>query len=218
MRRRQRRQRMQIGRDRVGPQIEGLQRLQPGVLVWREYREGFALAVQDLVALEHGLILEGEPDARIGGQRVGHGAVALDGRRLVVMVGEDGLYVELPGEPGDRRTRGGVQHDQAAACRPQRGVQRGQRGEEEGHAAIAGQAASQQRVDDVPIEYEYAPYPARMLEGIMQRRVVIHAQVAAKPDQCAVERTADAVRLAMGGWVQTRSPRRPRRQPRDRLP
>jgi hypothetical protein len=62
-------------------------------------------------------------------------------------------------------------------------VQLGEPAQDEFDAAIG----SRQRVEDVAIEHEDAPHPPGHLERVMQRRVVVGAQFAPKPDQGAID-------------------------------
>jgi hypothetical protein len=83
-----------------------------------------------------------------------------------------------------------VAHDQAGAFHAVRRGQRAQFGVH-AHQAVADElhapVGARQRVEDVAVEDEGAPHLARGAQRVVQRGVVVGAQVAAQPDQGAVQ-------------------------------
>ncbi|MNR22933.1 hypothetical protein D3C85_1399200 [compost metagenome] len=115
------------------------------------------------------------------------------------MVGEHRLGFQGGRELRDRLARHGIEHDQTAAPLAQRRVQRGQRAQDEVDAPVRLEAPFQQGIEDLAVEDKHAPYLSAVLKGIMQRRVVVGAQVAPEPDQAAFEALVDTIRRAAGG-------------------
>ena len=86
-----RRQPSYIALHRIGFQVEAVQLGQPRAAVGREHRIGLARESEHLLPLEHDVVLgsvQGHPGR---GEALPHQLVAFQCRRLVVMVGEDGL-------------------------------------------------------------------------------------------------------------------------------
>ena len=108
-------QRAEVRLCRIGAQVKRRERGQPGVLVRREDAIRFALAVQDFVALENYLVLEVEPRARLLLQRFAHGFVACLCVGFFVVVGEDGVDVQLARQIGNR-VAGVIVHDGEVAA------------------------------------------------------------------------------------------------------
>jgi len=73
------------------------------------------LPVQDFVALEDHLILEVEPGARLLGEHFAHRFIARLRGRFFVMVGEDGLDVQLARDLRNRVARVVMHHHEVAA-------------------------------------------------------------------------------------------------------
>ncbi len=119
-------------------------------------------------------------DARVARQRV----------RVVVVVGVDRLHVQRRGEVDDLVGALAVAHEQAdarhaVACAEAReiGGERVDALDDELDAPVG----ARQRVEDRAVVDECAPDLARCLERVVERGVVGRAQVAAEPDQGAVD-------------------------------
>lgn len=122
------------------------------------------------------------------------------------MVREHCLDVEFSRKPGDGLACGIVQYDQPASGPLQRGAQWLQRPQDELDAPVGPEPAFAQRIQDLAVEYEYAPHLPAVLHGIMQRRVVVGAQVAPEPDQAPPELAIDPVgQAARGSGVRIRA-------------
>jgi hypothetical protein len=78
-------------------------------------------------------------------------------------------------------------HDQRAAHCAQGGVDFFHRAQDELDAPVA----TRQRVEDGRVEDENAMHPLMRLQGVTQGGVVLHAQVATKPDEGGGHRTIE---------------------------
>ena len=121
------------------------------------------------------------------GQGAAHDGIALDGLRLVIVVGENRLHPKAVRQASDLVARHGVPHDQAsvrrAGERAQSLVQLHQRFPDELHPAIG----AWQRIQDVAVEHEYGVDLPAVFQRVVKRRVVPHAQVAPEPHQSLVK-------------------------------
>ncbi|MCY1530411.1 hypothetical protein D9M68_655960 [compost metagenome] len=186
-------QRGRVPGHRVGLELETVNLLEPSVLVGREDAECVARLRQHLAALEdHVVLVPMEHDAFMG-QLTQHVRIARVGGRFVVVVGEHGLHLQLPGQGGDCIPRARVAHDQSggfgavlATHRPQPGIQLHKGLPYEGHPPVGGQTARQQRLQDVGVQDEHTPHLTTAFEGVVERGVVFGAQVAPEPHQAFV--------------------------------
>ena len=137
------------------------------------------------------MVLAGvQGDAGIG-QSAAHLRIACQRRRLVVVAGVHRLYAQLLRQRRDLVARPAVAHDQAGAGHALRGtefrqlrVQVGEAVQDELHPAVG----ARQRIKDLAVEDEDTPDVASRPQRMVQRRMVVGAQVAAKPDQRSVNR------------------------------
>jgi hypothetical protein len=105
--------------------------------------------------------------------------IARDCRRIVVAIDIHGGHPEFPGEARNFEARIAVAHDQAAAHGAQGGIDFLDGAQDELDAPIA----ARQRLKDADVEDKNAMHPVMALQGVVQGSVILHAQVAAKPDQ-----------------------------------
>ena len=152
---------------------------------------GLPLDGQHLAALEDHVVLRGvQGDAAVG-ERAAHAGVARERVRVVVVVGEDRLHVQLGGQGDDLVGAVAVADEQAHVRRRrarspsarQLGVERADALADELDAPVG----ARQRVEDRAVEDEGAPDLARRAQRVVERRVVGDAQVAAEPDERGVE-------------------------------
>ena len=141
------------------------------------------------------MVLAGVQRDAVVGQAAAHPCVARQRVRVVVVAGIDGLHLQRLREPRDLVNRRRVAHDQAGILHPvarreiaQLQVQLGQTGVEELDAAVGAQAAGEQRIEDGAVVDKHAPDLPGRPQCVVQRRLVVDAQVAAKPCQRLVER------------------------------
>ena len=128
----------------------------------------------------HAAVGEGAPHRSIAGERIG----------IVVMVGVDGLDVQLARQGDDLVGRLAMTHDEANAVCPVAAAEGGQIGIERLDTLpdeLDASIGPGQGVQDLPVEDEGAPDFARRLQRMEERRLVLGAQVAPKPDQRRVE-------------------------------
>ena len=194
-----RRQRAEVWFHRIGAQLERVELPQPGVLVGREHGERLAAAGHDLATLEDHLVLERVQGPAGIAQRRRDAIIANDRRGLVVMVGEDRVDAEFIGQRHDCLAGAAVAHDQRAAVGAQQLVELGQRVMDELDPPVLGAARGEQRIEDVAIEDERAIHAARLLERVIQRRVVVEPQVTAEPDEGRVHQTGGAASHCAAG-------------------
>ena len=90
-------------------------------------------------------------------------------------------------------------HDQRTAVGAQQLVELGQRVMDELDPPVLGAARGEQRIEDVAIEDERAIHAARLLERVIQRRVVVEPQVAAEPDEGRVHQTGGSASHCAAG-------------------
>jgi hypothetical protein len=213
------------GRDGVGLDVEGLELLEPGVLVGRVDAVGGVVACQHLVALEHDMVFRGEEGGTDVAQRSPHAGVTVLGRGFVVVVGVDRLHAQQGRQFWNFLARVAVSHDQpACGTAGGRGRQIGQGmlqaqlfegGVELDHAVADERHApvgTGQRVQDGGVEHKNTPDASGIFQGVVKRGVIGDTQVAAEPDQggikgavvhlCAVE----AGRLKLEACLKTLLP------------
>ncbi len=136
------------------------------------------------------MVLHGaQADAGLRQPPAGHG-VARQRIGLVVVAGVHGLHAQGLGQVGDLVHRLAVAHDQAHAVHPMCGAQGAQFGVH-AHQAVADELDAavdpRQGVEDGAVEHEHAPHLPGCEQGVVQRGMVIGAQVSAQPDQGAVQ-------------------------------
>ena len=137
------------------------------------------------------MVLAGvQHDAGVG-QAAAHAGVAGQRVGFVVVVGVDRLHAQLRRQPRHLVDGQPVAHEQPGAVDAVRGAQRAQLGvdadqavADELHAAVG----TGQGVEDGAVEHEHAPHLPRRAQRVVQCRMVVGAQVAAQPDQRAVDR------------------------------
>jgi len=163
---------------------------QPRGFVWRENAVGRACRAQDLVALEHHVVLAGVQRDAVGRQRAAHLGVALQRVRIVVVARVDCLHRQALRQRNDLPRRFAMAHQQPgarAAGLPRRpvevAIERDQGVSDELDATID----ARQRVEEGAVEHERAPHPLRRAQRVVQGRVVAHAQVASQPHECGGE-------------------------------
>jgi len=187
---RRRGERSRMAFDRVRLEEEVVDLFQPGVLVRREHAVGLAAAGEHLAALEdHVVFRRVERDAEIG-ELAAHMGVAGQGVRVVVVVGEHGLHVQFVRECHDLVGGLAVAHEQARAGPPVGLTEGGQRRVEVVralHEELDAAIGARQNIEDLGVEHECAPDLARRTQGVMERCVVVRAQVTAEPHQGGVE-------------------------------
>jgi len=123
---------------------------------------------------------QGAAHLRVAGQRIG----------LVVVVGVHRLHMQVSGQLRHGLRCVAVAHQQAHALDAVRGGQRAQlRLQPEQAVADELDAAisARQRIEDVAVEHKRTPHPPGRAQCVVQRGVVVGAQVAPQPDQGAVE-------------------------------
>ena len=180
---RRRREVTGVRRHRVGLQVEGIELLQPRVLVGREDGERAPGSGQHLVPLEDHLVLEGvERDPRRR-ERARHLGVAVLRGRLVVVVREDRRDAQLAREPRDRVARPAVQHREPAAAAGEARVELLHGVPDELDAPVG---TRRKRVEDLGVEAERAVDAPMGLRRVVQGGVVVIAEIAAEPRQRAV--------------------------------
>ena len=157
--------------------------LQPCILVWRIDGVGFLREGHHFVFFKDHLILETEPQARVLRQRGGHCGVAGDGLRFVVVVGKDGVGLQLGRQAGNGLGRIGVQHDQVAAQCAQFGRQFGHAGVDEVDAAVTPRQGGQ----DGAVIDKYTMHGLALAQGVVQRGMIKGAQVAPEPYQGSLD-------------------------------
>ena len=52
---------------------------------------------------------------------------------------------------------------------------------------------ARQRIEDFAVEDEHTPHMTRRAQRVVQRCVIVAAQVAAKPDECGIDRSRHRV-------------------------
>ena len=169
--------------DLKGLEVARRQAAQPAVFVGRENAVGFADRGQHLAALENYMVLEAVQ--RAAAELLRHLRVAQQGGRLIVVVVENGLHAQLHCQFWNQLGRATVANDQAR-CRvqaPQVGIDNAQGIEDEFDPPVG----ARQGVEDVRIEHKGAVNLSRRLQRMVQRRVVLHPQIAAQPDQNLVK-------------------------------
>ncbi len=125
------------------------------------------------------------------GQQATQLGVACECGGLVVVVGVDRLHAQPGGQRRYLVGRPAVAHDQPGALDAVRGRERTQFGVDADQAVAYEFDAAVlpgQGVEDVAVEDEDAPDLARGAQCVVQCGVVVGAQVAAQPDQGAVQR------------------------------
>jgi hypothetical protein len=110
--------------------------------------------------------------------------IAFDGLRFVVAIREDGIDTERAGVLGDHVASASVEYGESAAARFERRLQLGDGVPDEFDATVG---AARQRIEDPGIEDEHAEDGARIAERVVQRGVVVGPEIAAEPDEGAVE-------------------------------
>ena len=169
-----------MGSDRVGLEVKRIDFFQPGVLVGCEHRIRRAAQRHHLLALEHNLVLEGLEGCAAHRETGCDGAVARDGRRLVVVIGIYRFNLQLCCQRRHFGARIAMAHDQAAAQFAQGCIELGDAMPDELDTPVG---ACRQRVKDCGVEDKHAIDPAVPRHGVMECGVVVDAQVAAEPDQ-----------------------------------
>ena len=173
----------QIALAGVGREIERCDFSQPGVLVGREDRKWRQALGQHLVARKDAVVLEAQQQLPLALEAARHLGVAGDGRRLVVVVAEDGARAQLPGQGRDDVLGQAAPRDQPclrASCGLAQGcIQLGQTLADELHAAVgAGQGGKNAVVEDKDAIQLFT-----LLQCMIKGRVIGQAQVAPQPDQ-----------------------------------
>ena len=130
--------------------------------------------------LEYHLVLEGEKGNAPRVQGATDCRIPVDRQRFIVVIGEYGVCTEFEREGRNGGTRLVVEDNQAAAGIFQLRLEFDDRFADEFHPAVG---PGRQRVQDFPVEHEYAIHAHARFKGAKQRRVIVHAQVAAKPHQ-----------------------------------
>ena len=156
---------------------------QPGIFVGREHTIRRAGLGQQLAAFKYHLVFGRVQCNAHRRQRAKHPGVARDRLRLIVMRGKHGFGMQRIGKLNNALAGNAVLHNQACAGQAsqfaQIGIQVHQAFPDELDAAVG----TRQRVQNFGIENEDAMDPSAVLERCKQRRVVVRAQVAAKPHQ-----------------------------------
>jgi hypothetical protein len=168
---------------RVGLKLIGRELLQPCVLVGREHREGLAGQRQHFVAFEDDLILVLLESDAVARQFGGDLTVAQQRCRLVVPVARHGGDAQLARQRRHQLSRPAVLHDETAAECAQGGVQFDDRCMDELDPSVGAPAFREQFVENFGVEHEDAPDRAARTQCVMQRRMIVHPQVTAKPHQ-----------------------------------
>ena len=144
------------------------------------------------------MVLEGVQHDAVVGQVATHLDVAGQCQRLVVVVGKHGLRLQVLGQFDDFVLGHAVAHDQAsfgvARQFAQAGIDLDQRLADEFDPPVsAGQG-----VENLGVKDEGHMHPLAVLQGLVQGRMVTHAQVAPQPDQATRKR---GFHRGMPGWV-----------------
>ncbi|MEY2804423.1 MAG: hypothetical protein RL657_1759, partial [Pseudomonadota bacterium] len=171
-----------IALDGVGLEVEIIHLAQPGVFVGGEDRKRRTRLGHDLLPFKHHMVLAGVQGNAVVGQPATHMAVAQLGGGFVVMAGKHGQGVQLLGQLGDFVFGQAVAHDQAATFATQLGqalAQLYQRFADELHPPIG----PGQGIEDGGVEDTGHMHLAAVFQGMVERRVVVHAQIAPQPDQ-----------------------------------
>ena len=176
--------------DRVRLQEIVVELAQPGVPVGREDRVRLAAQGQHLAALEDHVVLRRvQGDAAVG-EGAARAGVAGERERVVVVVGEHRLHVQLGGEGDDLVGADPVPDQQAhvgdAAALAEPG-QIGRQGADALDDELDAPVGARQLVEDGAVVDESAPHLARRLERVVEGSVIGDTQVAAEPDERGVE-------------------------------
>ncbi len=192
------RERRGVARHRVGLEVKRFELLEPRVLVGCEHAKRVTRLREQLAPLEdHVVLVTVQQDTGVG-QIAKHLGVARQRRRIVVVVGEHRLDLQPLGQRGNGPAGLVVQHDEAGTC-PTAGLPEGVQVRVELHQRLADEFDAPVRpgqgIQNVGVEDEDAPDLAADLERVVQRCVVLAAQVATEPHQAFV------VGVHGGGWV-----------------
>jgi hypothetical protein len=145
------------------------------------------------------MVLGGEQRHAGVGERAAHAGIALQGVRVVIVVGEHRLHLQCLRERRQRLVRHALPHDEACTLHPVRLAQRTQL-RVQVHEAVANELDAPvgpgQRREQLGVEHEAAPDPPRLPQGVVQGRLVLDAQVAAEPHERGVEGLVHAARWA----------------------
>ena len=137
------------------------------------------------------MVLAGVQGDAGGGQCAAHLRVTRQRVGLVVMVGVDRLHMQLGGQLRQGLHRVAVAHQQADPFDAVRGGQRVQLRLQPDQAVadeLDAAVGARQGVEDRAVEDERAPDAPGRAQCVVQRSVVVGAQVAPQPDQGGVER------------------------------
>ena len=112
-----------------------------------------------------------------------HIGVAVTRGRFVIATPVDSLHAEFARELRDEVTSAAMQYPQTATLLAERLVQFRDRAVDKGHPPVS---AIFQGVKDLGVEDEHAMHLGGIGQRVVQRGVVVVAQVAAEPDQGGV--------------------------------
>ena len=167
----------------VGGQIFGLNFLQPSVFIRGEHGVGVARQSEHLLPFKDHMVFVGmEGNAGIG-QAATHLGVARQRCWLIVVVGKDGLRLDLLGQMGNFLQGVAVQNNEPQLrCQrslyprlkrlgPEQFVQFHQRFSNESHPPVLGGEVLQ----DFGVKDEHAMHFGAVFEGVEQRSVVCNA-------------------------------------------
>ena len=178
-----------MGLNGVGLEVKRIDLFQPGIFVGREHAVGLASLREHFVALEDHVVLEAVP---------GHAAalqagidVGIPGERcrLVVMVGKYRIGRQARGQGRHGVAGLALKHHQPrpGVARPRRQlleltVQIDQRFPDELHPPVG----ARERGEDVAVKDKHAKDLFAGSQGVVKRRVVVRAQIPAKPHQAGL--------------------------------
>jgi hypothetical protein len=190
----QRREARTMSLDRVCAEAARREPLQPGAPVWREGDQRRIAGAHDLVALEYHVVLAAmQRDAGVG-QLSAHVRIRAPAHRAHRHVRVHRLRVQLVGQQRNLVARAPTDHDQSRACHAVRVAERAQLRVEvdqaapnEFDAAIAFQTTREQRVSSSRSSTKDGMHATGRFECVVQRRMVVGAQVSPEPHQCGVE-------------------------------
>ena len=171
---------------------------QPGVFVRGKDAEGLGHLGQHFVALKDHMVLEGVQHDAVVSQMAAYLNVARQRLGLVVVVGKHRLGLQVLGQFDDFVLGHPVSHDQArlgvSSQFAQLGIDFDQRFPDEFHPAVgAGQG-----VQYCGVKHKHHMHALAMLQGLVQGRMVGHAQVASQPDQTTRKR---GFHQGLPGWI-----------------
>ena len=170
--------------NRIGFKLIVVQFFQPSVFVRREYAVGSADLREHFVLFKNHRVFERMKADVALHERVADCQIASDGVRLVVIVGENGIYCKFTRQSRNHFIGARMANHQSAAQCLQCCTQFANTFPNELDAPVLPVG---QGIENCAIKYKYAVHAPGGFQGMIKTRIVGCAQITAEPEQGGIQ-------------------------------